>query len=348
LDLTHLVTELTPTYSRSASFAAVVGAVMIGAGVIYLAQMLGASLAPGGWLRGSAPKSAAFQHAVARKPPLMPAIEPQLFEQLAPQQAVTLNAQVPISKLPNPAAAPFILPEVSPLDRIRAQTCLAMAIYYESANQGPDGEAAVAQVVLNRLRNPLFPKTVCGVVFQGSNLPTGCQFTFTCDGSLARPPSQAGWRDANEVARRALAGYVMKAVGEATHYHTIWVVPYWQSTVLKVAQLGAHIFYRWDGSLGAPGAFRGAYAGSEINPPLPAGLDKALTLPPSAQLIPLSQAERPMMTVAQPPAPVVAAGPETATATHGETLSGPITVATPLSDSYFSRDTPSFQHLPMH
>jgi Cell Wall Hydrolase len=164
---------------------------------------------------------------------------------------------------PNPAAQPFTLLEANPFDQIRARTCLTMAVYYEAASQGDLGEAAVAQVVLNRLRNPLFPKTVCGVVFQGSRLPTGCQFTFTCDGSLARAPDPRGWKKAGEVAARALNGYVVASVGEATHYHTIWVVPYWQSSVEKIAQIGAHIFYRWAGPLGKPAAFGGVYAGGE-------------------------------------------------------------------------------------
>jgi spore germination cell wall hydrolase CwlJ-like protein len=202
----------------------------------------------------------------------IPAVAPQVFESLTPEQAVTANASVPISGLPNPAAAPFKLSDVTEFDRARAVTCLTMAIYYEAANQGADGQAAVAQVVLNRVRNPLFPKTVCGVVFQGSNLPTGCQFTFTCDGSLARRPSVDGWGRAKAVAERALGGFVQRNVGEATHYHTIWVVPYWQATVLKVAQIGAHVFYRWNGELGRPTAFTGPYAGSEPATPFPAGL----------------------------------------------------------------------------
>ncbi len=213
--------------------------------------------------------------AAAPKPvsaaPAALAVAPQIFENLPKDQAVLLNAELPISALPNPPAAPFQLPAVAAFDRARALTCLTMAVYYEAASQGDDGEAAVAQVVLNRVRNPLFPKTVCGVVFQGSDLPTGCQFTFTCDGSLARRPSAEGWRRATEIAQRALGGYVQRDVGEATHYHTIWVVPYWRPTVLKVAQIGAHVFYRWNGDLGRPTAFTGAYAGFEPAPRMPAG-----------------------------------------------------------------------------
>ena len=217
----------------------------------------------------------AVKHAPMRPAILapQPVIEPQVFEKLTPEQAQAQNAAVPFSTAPNPAAHPFQLIPAVDNDRDRAVTCLGMAVYYEAANQGTEGEAAVAQVVLNRLRHPLFPKTVCGVVFQGSTLPTGCQFTFTCDGSLARKPSEAGWKQAVAVAQRALGGYVEKAVGEATHYHTIWVVPYWQASVVKVAQIGAHIFYRWPGGMGMPGAFQGQYAGNESGPSSVNGLD---------------------------------------------------------------------------
>src|SRR3546814_17214212 len=82
-------------------------------------------------------------------------------------------------------------------------------------------------IVLNRVRHPAFPKTVCGVVFQGSERSTGCQFTFTCDGALTRRFSDAAWDRARDIAKAALTGHVAKAVGYATHYHTDWVVPYW-------------------------------------------------------------------------------------------------------------------------
>ena len=191
---------------------------------------------------------------------------PQRFEQVSPEQAAVINANVPISRLPNPAAGPFTMAGASAADQANALTCLAMAVYYEAATQPPDGQAAVAQVVLNRVRNAHYPKSVCGVVFQGSELPTGCQFTFTCDGSLKRSPNPTLWRRAQEVAQRALGGYVQSTVGLATHYHTVWVVPYWQSTVLKVGQIGAHVFYRMEGGLGVPAAFSGRYSGAESIP----------------------------------------------------------------------------------
>jgi hypothetical protein len=129
--------------------------------------------------------------------------------------------------------------------------------------------------VLNRVRHPAYPKSVCGVVFQGSARPTGCQFTFTCDGALRWSPQPALWRQAQDVARRALAGFVDKDVGTATHYHAAYVVPYWAPTLVKMTQVGQHIFYRWTGPWGEPPAFNGHYEGREadLSPALLASLD---------------------------------------------------------------------------
>jgi hypothetical protein len=106
---------------------------------------------------------------------------------------------------------------------------------------------------------------VCGVVYEGSTRQTGCQFTFTCDGSLYRQPDLAGWRRAYKIAEAALSGSVYAPVGYATHYHANYVVPYWASTLAKNAVVGAHIFYRWTGGWGQPAAFTEAYAGREPN-----------------------------------------------------------------------------------
>jgi spore germination cell wall hydrolase CwlJ-like protein len=281
------------------------------------------------------------------------ATAPTVLESLAPEQAVLENARVPISSAPMQPAAPFVLSDVAPGDRARALTCLTMAVYYEAGNQGPDGEAAVAQVVLNRLRSPLFPKSVCGVVFQGSSQSTGCQFTFTCDGSLDRPPSAAGWRQAGDVAERALNGYVQKAVGEATHYHTIWVVPYWQSTVVKIAQIGAHVFYRMSGGLGEPAAFYGRYAGLEPQTALPEGFDASNLLPkPPPAIVPVSA-----VTATTPTAPPVVLRPvPTAQAVAVVTLRadgavspqrGAVNLAPQPSGGYFGQQAPANPHLPM-
>jgi hypothetical protein len=149
------------------------------------------------------------------------------------------------------------------LDRTRALTCLTAAIYYEAASEPDDGQRAVAQVILNRMAHPAFPKTVCGVVYQGSERTTGCQFTFTCDGSLARRPAAMFWNRAEAVARAALGGFVYASVGLATHYHTFAVHPYWDASMNFLGQIGAHRFYRMQGPAGAAAAFRFAYAGGE-------------------------------------------------------------------------------------
>jgi hypothetical protein len=158
-----------------------------------------------------------------------------------------------------PAAAPFVL---TGAERAEAVQCLTTAIYYEAALEPRAGQEAVAQVVLNRVRHADYPKSVCGVVFQGADRP-GCQFSFACDGSMARAPVAWAWRQAREVAERALSGHVQKAVGLATHYHTTWVVAPWTPTVVKVAQIGQHVFFRPPGEAGAPQAFRLSYRGGE-------------------------------------------------------------------------------------
>lgn len=184
------------------------------------------------------------------------------LQDLDETQSRLWNAANPTSTLPNPAARPFRI-SGGALHQARALDCLAAAIYYEARFESLDGQRAVAQVVLNRVRHPAYPNSVCGVVFQGSNRTTGCQFTFTCDGAMGRPPEANDWARARQIAEAALSGYVMKGVGNATHYHANYVAPYWSPSLMKVATVGAHIFYRWMGGWGLPGAFGGAYGGDE-------------------------------------------------------------------------------------
>ncbi|WP_375428127.1 cell wall hydrolase [uncultured Sphingomonas sp.] len=183
----------------------------------------------------------------------LPPVEPTAFVEIAREDAQSFNATVPFATGPNPAARPFRFGG-GPDDLARATDCLAAGVLYEAGDDAV-GERAVAQVVLNRLHHPAFPKTVCGVVFQGQERSTGCQFTFTCDGALRRQPSEGGWRRAREIAAAALAGSVYKPVGYATHYHTDWVVPYWSSSLDKITNVGTHLFFRWTGWWGTPPAF---------------------------------------------------------------------------------------------
>ena len=148
-------------------------------------------------------------------------------------------------------------------DRSRAQYCLTLAVYYEAASEADAGQRAVAQVVLNRVAHPAYPDTVCGVVFQGSERSTGCQFSFTCDGALARKPAKLWWDRAATVARTALAGAVYAPVGLATHYHTVQIHPYWADSLDTVGTIGAHRFYRWRGAAGRVAAFSDLYLGGE-------------------------------------------------------------------------------------
>ncbi len=225
---------------------------------------------------------------------LPPPVEPVEYAEIAPDDARSINAAVPFAKGPVPPARPFRF--VGGADDLgRATDCLAAAVFYEAGDDA-EGERAVAQVVLNRLRHPAFPKTVCGVVFQGAERSTGCQFTFTCDGALARTPSPAAWSRARDIASKALHGSVYKPVGWATHYHTDWVVPYWSSSLDKIAELHTHLFFRWTGWWGTGPAFnRGQQPGET----------------PIAKLIAISDAHRMGATLADADAAIVTATPFT-------------------------------------
>jgi spore germination cell wall hydrolase CwlJ-like protein len=181
------------------------------------------------------------------------------------EDAISQNALLPKSGLPVEAARPFQLPHLTSAQAMTAERCLTQAIYYEAATESDAGKAAVAQVIINRMRHPAYPNSICSVIYQGSERP-GCQFSFACDGSLARKPMPALWRRSNEIAKAALAGHVYKPVGMATHYHANYVLPYWAPKLAKIDQVGAHIFYRWPGGWGRPAAFRDAYVGKESIP----------------------------------------------------------------------------------
>src|SRR4051794_40918218 len=144
-----------------------------------------------------------------------PAPPPLLIRQIAPDQAVKVNEAIPLADGPNPIAKPFAFRGDS-ATRGRALECLASAVYYEAGNQDDDGRRAVAQVVLNRVRHPAFPASVCDVVFQGSTRATGCQFTFTCDGSLYRRPDVPASDRGYCLAQGAPRGYRLGPAGFAT------------------------------------------------------------------------------------------------------------------------------------
>lgn len=232
--------------------------ILTGTGSVVLAQRLAEA-------RSASPVAllAAPVAAVQALTPLDFTLSAEELRSMTAEEARTWNNGLPFSALPIYPAAPFILPPERIEDYSRALDCLTAAVYYEAASESDEGQAAVAQVVLNRMRHPAYPSTVCGVVFQGSERTTGCQFSFTCDGAMARTPSATGWARARASASAALNGAVMAAVGTATHYHTDWVAPYWAERLTKVRQLGTHIFYRWNGGWGLPAAFTSRYGGPE-------------------------------------------------------------------------------------
>ncbi len=230
------------------------------------------------------PPKVVLSHRVVPKAELPP-VEPVQLQAVDPDDARAINASIPFSTEPNPAARAFRI--FGALDsQARAVDCLAAAVYYEAGDDAV-GERAVAQVILNRARHPAFPKTVCGVVFQGSERSTGCQFTFTCDGAMLRyTPTAAGWARARDIARLALNGSVYAPVGHATHYHTDWVVPYWSASLEKITEVHTHLFFRWAGWWGTPAAFTRGYAGVEPNIGLMARLSAAFHADPDQPVLP--------------------------------------------------------------
>ncbi|WP_294040152.1 cell wall hydrolase [Sphingomonas sp.] len=192
----------------------------------------------------------------------LPPVEPVELQAVAPEDAKAFNDAVPFVTGPNPPARPFVFSGDANA-RARAIDCLAVGVLYE-AGDDTEGERAVAQVVLNRVRHPAFPKSVCGVIFQGSERSTGCQFSFACDGAMSRwRPSPAAWTRARAVAAAALNGSVYAKVGLSTHYHTDWVVPYWSASLDKVTAVNTHLFFRWTGWWGTPAAFLRIVSGFE-------------------------------------------------------------------------------------
>lgn len=196
-------------------------------------------------------------------------------------------------------APPFEL-RGSPQDKARALQCLTTAIYYEAATEPDDGQRAVAQVILNRARHPTFPATICGVVYQGSEKP-GCQFSFACDGSMARKPSRQYWDRAARVAAAALAGEVFAPVGMATHYHTHAVTPRWNKSLVMTGVFGAHFFHRWKGYWGTGAAFSQRYHGGEPLPgpkapiAVPLVADAALSSPAPTSVDAVQRPGNPML-----------------------------------------------------
>jgi hypothetical protein len=129
--------------------------------------------------------------------------------------------------------------------REREIRCMATAIYFEARGEPYRGQVAVGQVVMNRIRSPIYPKTICGVIYQGHLNRNACQFSFACDGKPDRPTNRAQWAASLKVAKQVISREVwIDEVGYATHYHANYVSPDWRNLYEKVTQIGVHIFYR--------------------------------------------------------------------------------------------------------
>ena len=163
----------------------------------------------------------------------------------SPALATDPKSEFPITFLGKLKAAPAFA--------LKTQThsdldCMTQALYFEARGEGDDGMRAVAQVVLNRVRHRAFPKSVCGVVYQGSALRTGCQFTFACDGTDLTPKTIGLWDRAKKIAKAALNGYVYTKIGTSTHYHALYVHPVWADRMDRITIIGLHAFYQFHGT----------------------------------------------------------------------------------------------------
>ena len=274
------------------------------AGAVALFAVVLALLLGGDWLTGGSAPSSGKGQAVgrllaeqARRVEAM-TVDDKAQIVVEGQAAEARNAAIPVSGLPIEQARQFILFGAAN-NYANALRCMTQAVYYEAASEPMQGRQAVAQVVLNRVRHPAYPNSVCGVVYQGSARRTGCQFSFTCDGSLLRTPMAGAWRQAEAVARAALGGFVESTVGTATHYHADYVLPKWAFQLAKIEQLGRHIFYRFPGQMGRALAFNGRYNQAEFIPmidrsALQLRIDEAGTLLP----LPVDPQFTPGLTVA--------------------------------------------------
>jgi spore germination cell wall hydrolase CwlJ-like protein len=248
------------------SARALVGAAVTGSamGLILAGAYLGGGLASARSQETQAAVSQQTQTVIA-----MPAAKPSVADSMRKQGA--RSGDILKASLSGPAAAPFKASSTRDLD------CLTEAVYYEARGEGAAGQKAVAQVILNRVRHPAFPKSVCAVVYQG------CQFSFSCNGAMRGRRDAGAWNRARGIATDALSGAVMAGVGNATHFHTVNVSPNWGPSLMRVGQVGLHIFYRFSGRNGRPGAFKGVtVASSQDNGSEPGKFEYARLSPSDA------------------------------------------------------------------
>lgn len=136
--------------------------------------------------------------------------------------------------------------ELAMVQLLKERNCLAEVMYYEARGEGLSGQKAIAEVVFQRMRTKGYPGTVCGVVFEGSHLRHGCQFSFTCNGDMRRAKSPQAWSDAKYLAAQIMTGSepLSDLTGHAISFHAVNVAPGWSNTMVRTTQIGNHIFYR--------------------------------------------------------------------------------------------------------
>ncbi len=179
-------------------------------------------------------------------------VDPNVLPQSVAPQAAVIPVSLPAHIAVLPPRAPG-LPPLSPAqrlhlegkDRAKAERCLADAIYFEARDQPYQGQVAVAQVVINRVFSGIYPRDVCGVIYQNAKRHLGCQFTFACDGKRKTINEFGSWARARRIARETLDGQLyVQAVGTSTHYHATYVHPNWVHEMHRIAREGIHLFYR--------------------------------------------------------------------------------------------------------
>jgi spore germination cell wall hydrolase CwlJ-like protein len=167
--------------------------------------------------------------------------EPAAPEIAAGPQAEPNMTLAPKSRGPSSHYASLISEE----NRYREMRCLAEAIYFEARSEPEEGQAAVAQVVLNRVRHENYPDSVCGVVYQNRHRFLACQFTFACEGKSLRITEAEPWRVAVQIATDVVSGKIyLSDVGASTHYHADYVRPRWARSLKRMDTIGRHTFYK--------------------------------------------------------------------------------------------------------
>jgi spore germination cell wall hydrolase CwlJ-like protein len=157
----------------------------------------------------------------------------------------TIPGRVPVDLSAVPTGRPDYAALIGEDQSQREERCLAQAIYFEARSESEKGQAAVAQVVLNRVSSGLYPPTICGVVFQNRQYYHACQFSFACEGRSLRITEPEAWRRAQHVAAAVTSGQTYVAdVGDATHYHALYVHPYWARRLQRTDRIGQHVFYK--------------------------------------------------------------------------------------------------------